>query len=127
MLGAREKKLCDLVDDHFIGGTVYQAHLYTHCYHRWHAPVSGTVVKCYKIGDQYFMMNPKLQLGGKHEGIQNYVKSMPLLSMVSVRQIIIIRIDDGSGRLVAVVEIGMNEISSCHPTVEEGQNVRKGD
>ena len=49
------------------------------------------------------MINPKLKLGGKHEGIQNYVKSMPLLSMVSVRQIIIIRIDDGSGRLVALI------------------------
>jgi len=52
---------------------------------------------------------------------------MPLLSMVSIRQIIIIRIDDGSGRLVAVIEIGMNEVSSCHPTVEEGQHVNKGD
>jgi len=49
------------------------------------------------------MMNPKLKFGGKHEGIQNYIKSMPLLSMVSVRQIIIIRIDDNSDRLVAVI------------------------
>ena len=47
--------------------------------------------------------------------------------MVSVRQVIIIRIDDESGRLVSLIEIGMSEVSSCHPTVEEGQYVNKGD
>jgi phosphatidylserine decarboxylase len=29
----------------FIGGTVYQAFLSALCYHRWHSPVSGTIVK----------------------------------------------------------------------------------
>ena len=27
----------------FVGGTVYQACLDAHNYHRWHSPVSGTV------------------------------------------------------------------------------------
>ena len=103
MFGAEERNLKELIDDHFVGGTVYQAYLYPWCYHRWHAPVSGTVIKSYKIGDQYFMINPQIKLGDKHLGLENYVKSMPLLSMVSVRQIIIIEIDDGSGRLVGVI------------------------
>jgi phosphatidylserine decarboxylase len=29
----------------FIGGTIYQAFLSSVSYHRWHAPVSGRVVK----------------------------------------------------------------------------------
>ena len=47
--------------------------------------------------------------------------------MVAVRQIFIIRIDDGTGRHVAVIEIGMTEVSSCVPTVFEGQFINKGD
>lgn len=50
-----------------------------------------------------------------------------MLSMVSVRHIFIIMIDDGSGRCVAVIEIGMTEVSSCKPTVSEGEQVKKGD
>lgn len=64
------------------------------------------------------MLNPSFGLGGIHGGIENYVKSLPMLSMVSVREIIIIKINDGSGRLVALVEIGMTEVSSCCPTVK---------
>lgn len=127
MLGAEEKGLKDMVNEHFVGGTVYQAILCPWYYHRWHAPVSGTIIKSYRLGGQYFMLNPSFGLGGKHEGIDNYVRSLPMLSMVSVRQVIVIRLDDGSGRLVALVEIGMTEVSSCVPTVVEGQEVRKGD
>ena len=47
--------------------------------------------------------------------------------MVSVRHIFIIEMDDGSGRCVAVIEIGMTEVSSCKPTVSEGDYVKKGD
>lgn len=50
-----------------------------------------------------------------------------MLTMVSTRQIIIIRLDDGSNRLVAVVEVGMSEVSGCHPTVTEGQKIKKGE
>ena len=50
-----------------------------------------------------------------------------MLSAVAVRQVFIIEIDDGSGRLVAVIEIGMVEVSGCNPTVAEGDYVNKGD
>ena len=48
-----------------------------------------------------------------------------MLSIVSVRQIYIIRTDENN--LVAVIEIGMAEVSSCVSTVIEGQRVEKGD
>lgn len=50
-----------------------------------------------------------------------------MLSAVSVRQIFIIEHADRSGRLVAVIEIGMAEVSGCQPTVSEGEFVNKGD
>ena len=50
-----------------------------------------------------------------------------MLSMDSTRQVFIIRIEDGSDRMVAVIEIGMAEVSSCNATVVEGQHVNKGD
>ena len=103
MFGAREEaRVKEMVDRHFVGGTVYQAFLDPWCYHRWHAPVSGTVIKSYKLGGTYFKVNPNFITDGLNHGVQNYVKSQPLLSMVSVRQIFIIKIDDGSGRCVAV-------------------------
>lgn len=114
-----------LVDSHFVGGTVYQAFLDPWCYHRWHAPVSGTVVKSFKLGGTYYLDNPSYELGLANHEIENYIDSQPLLSVVSVRQVFIIRMDNG--KHVAVIEIGMAEVSSCQPTVIEGQRVKQGD
>lgn len=117
----------DLVEKHFVGGTVYQAFLDPFCYHRWHSPVTGTIVKSFKLGGTYYLDNPGYELGGQNEEVENYIDSQPLLSVVSVRQVFIIKMDDKLNRHVAVIEIGMAEVSSCQPTVIEGQRVKKGD
>ena len=116
-----------LIDDHFAGGTVYQAFLDPWCYHRWHSPVSGTIVKSFKLGGTYYLDNPSLNLGNANHNVENYIDSQPLLSTVSVRQVFIIKLDDGSNRHIAVIEIGMAEVSGCQPTVIEGQKIAKGD
>ena len=36
--------------DQFVGGTVYQAFLSATNYHRWHAPVAGTIVRAFVAG-----------------------------------------------------------------------------
>jgi len=48
-----------------------------------------------------------------------------MLSVVSVRQVFIIKMNDG--KHVAVIEIGMTEVSSCQSTVIEGQRISQGD
>jgi phosphatidylserine decarboxylase len=58
MLGSRQQRIEDLVEQHFVGGTVYQAFLDPWCYHRWHAPISGTIVKSYKLDGTYYLSNP---------------------------------------------------------------------
>jgi phosphatidylserine decarboxylase len=52
-----------------------------------------------------------------------------MLSVVAVRQVYIIRVNDSSSkhRYVVVIEIGMGEVSSCQSTVVEGQEVKRGD
>ena len=124
MFGARElPELRKLVKDHFVGGTIYQAFLDPWCYHRWHSPVSGTIRKSYKLEGTYYLSNPGLPI----EDSSIYIDSQPMLSIVSVRQVYIIQLDDGSGRCVAVIEIGMAEVSSINSTVIEGQKIEKGD
>jgi phosphatidylserine decarboxylase len=44
----------DPLYEQFVGGTVYQAFLSALSYHRWHAPVSGKVVKAYIKDGTYF-------------------------------------------------------------------------
>ena len=44
----------DPLHEHFVGGTIYQAFLSALSYHRWHAPVSGTVKKAYVKDGTYF-------------------------------------------------------------------------
>ena len=96
-----------LVDEHFVGGTVYQAYLDPWCYHRWHAPISGTIIKSYQLGGTYYLDNPCFDHHPEDPLQHNYINSQPMLSVVSVRQVFIMEIDDDSGRLVAIIEIGM--------------------
>lgn len=117
MLGAEKMGIKALVDKHFEGGTVYQAFLDPFCCHRWHSPVSGTIIKSFKLGGTYFIDSPGYEIAGEAKPSTNFIDSQPMLSAVSVRQVFIIELDDGSGRHIALVEIGMCEISSCQPTV----------
>lgn len=55
MLGSSRMGIADLVNQHFVGGTVYQAFLDPWCYHRWHAPISGTVIKSYRLDGTYYL------------------------------------------------------------------------
>lgn len=122
MFGAYKAGVKELVQNHFVGGTVYQAFLDPWCYHRWHSPVTGTVVKAYKLDGSYYLDKP----GAFRDAEESYIESQPMLSIVSVRQIYIIKIKD-TDLHVAVIEIGMAEVSSCISTVIEGQEVNAGD
>jgi phosphatidylserine decarboxylase len=67
--------------------------------------------------------NPNLNRSFK----ENYVSSQPMLSMVSGRQIYIIKADNPLIGRVCCVEIGMAEVSGIKNLVREGQRINKGD
>jgi phosphatidylserine decarboxylase len=120
----------DPLHPQFIGGTVYQAFLSALSYHRWHAPVSGRIVKAYNVPGTYFSEPLFEGLGDpeSHE-IDSTSEStgQGYLTAMATRAIIFIESANPAIGLVAFMGIGMTEVSSCQITVIEGQEVQKGD
>ncbi|QEH32723.1 phosphatidylserine decarboxylase [Aquisphaera giovannonii] len=110
--------------DEFVGGTVYQAFLDAHNYHRWHSPVSGTVRKAFVVEGTYYS-----EAESEGEDPDGPVLSQGYLAHVATRAILLIEADAPSLGLVCLMPIGMVEVSSCvfHPSVKPGARLRKGD
>ena len=112
----------DPVADQFVGGTIYQAFLSALSYHRWHSPVSGTIVKAEVIDGTYYSETPAevYDPAGPNES-QGYITE------VATRAIIQIEADDPHIGLMCFMAVGMAEVSTCDVTVYVGQHVNKGD
>lgn len=120
----------DPLAEKFAGGTVYQAFLSALSYHRWHAPVSGKIVKAFVRDGTYYSEplfeglgepgNGKIDMGGETTG-QGYITA------VATRAVMFIEADNPAIGLMAFLGVGMAEVSTCEITVKEGQHVKKGD
>ena len=110
----------DPLSAHFANGTVYQAYLSALSYHRWHAPVSGTIRKIRYIDSSYFSQLPM-------SDILAMEKSQSYLATVATRAAIFIEAADPRAGLVCFLGVGMGEVSSCQASVEEGEYVEAGD
>jgi phosphatidylserine decarboxylase len=110
--------------DQFVGGTVYQAYLSAMDYHRWHSPVAGTIVRAFLRQGTYFSE----AVSEDWDAVAPPV-SQSYLAHVAVRAIILIEADNPVIGLVAVVAIGMDEVSSCMigENVTPGYHVAKGE
>jgi len=120
----------DPLAENFAGGTIYQAFLSALSYHRWHAPVSGKIVKAF-VQDGTFFSEPlfeglgdpntkEIDQGGISSG-QGYITAL------ATRAIIFIEADNPAIGLMAFIGVGMDEVSTCEITVKEGEHVKKGD
>lgn len=108
--------------ERFTGGSVYQAYLGAHNYHRWHAPVSGRIHKAYLVDGTYYS---DIEAVGDDPGGLNH--SQGYTTAVAARAVIVIEADDSALGLVACIFVGMAEVSSCVIDVVTGQHVDKGD
>lgn len=119
----------DPLTSQFVGGTVYQAFLSALSYHRWHSPVDGLIEKAYIIDGTYFLENAAENFYCKGSDLHPLkpMASQPFFTSAATRAVIFIRADDPLIGLVAVVPVGMTEVSSCQITAVEGQVVKKGD
>ena len=103
MFGADNQDLAKSFD----GGDVYQAFLSAHNYHCWNAPVSGTVVAHYNLPGTYYS---DAESEGYDPAGPNL--SQGYLSSVAARAVIAIDTGDPVLGVIAVIYIGMAEISS---------------
>ena len=106
----------------FVGGTVYQAFLSAYDYHRWHAPVSGTIVHAEAIDGTYYAeaLSEHFDPGGPNLS-QGYI------TQVAARAIVLIDADDADIGLVAFVAVGMAEVSSNILEKADGKPLVAGD
>ncbi|WQF75432.1 Putative L-tryptophan decarboxylase PsiD [Colletotrichum destructivum] len=125
--------LVDMLNDNplapaFVGGTVYQAFLNALSYHRWHAPVSGTVVGVELVPGTYYSESWHEGLAGNPGNPDSRApnRSQAYISAVATRGIIYIRARCPEIGLMAIVFVGMAEVSSCEFTVGVGDEVVKG-
>lgn len=107
--------------EQFVGGTIYQAFLSALSYHRWHAPVSGTVVKTKIIEGTYYSeaLSEGLDPAGPNDS-QGYITE------VATRGLIFIEADNPDIGLMCFMAVGMAEVSTCDIRVFEGQHIEKG-
>jgi len=110
--------------DLFVDGTVWQAFLSALEYHRWHSPVAGTVVRAWvEPGTYYSEADSQGTDAAEPQLSQGY------LAHVATRAIVLIDADDPAIGTVAVVFVGMSDVSSCviGDGVEAGARIGKGD
>jgi phosphatidylserine decarboxylase len=112
----------DPLTPQFEGGTVYQAFLSALSYHRWHSPVSGRIVKTRLINGSYYAAAEAV---GFDPASPN--ESQGYITQTAARALIFIDADNPEIGLMAVLFVGMAEVSSNEITVYEGEHVKKGD
>ncbi|XP_065919748.1 uncharacterized protein [Dysidea avara] len=113
----------DPLVDSFVGGTVYQGLLRVFYYHRWHSPVDGKIVKAF-VADGTYYSCPLSNGGNEYSVVSDNFQGY--LAEVATRAIIFIEADNPYIGLMCFIAVGMQEVSSCEITVEEGQKVKKG-
>ncbi|AJP59688.2 phosphatidylserine decarboxylase [Pandoraea vervacti] len=118
MFGASHKALAAP----FAGGLVYQAYLSAYDYHRWHAPIDGTIVAAYRLPGTYFSETESE--GDDQAGLND---SQGYLTATATRAVVVIRADDPAIGTLGCLFVGMGDVSSCVLQVQRERRVRKGD
>ncbi|KAJ7612318.1 phosphatidylserine decarboxylase family protein [Mycena polygramma] len=114
----------------FAGATIYQAFLSALSYHRWHAPVSGKIVRAFLVDGTYFSEPLFEGIGDPtvHEiDAKGISVAQGYLTALASRAVIFIQADNPDIGLMAFIGVGMDEVSTCEISVKEGDKVKKGD
>ncbi len=102
----------------FVDGLAVQIVLMPFNYHRWHSPVTGKI-KQVRTVPGYFFAPPAPD--------QDYAASFSFLSHINSRTIVFIEPENPEIGQVALVFVGLTEVSSCKATVRAGDAVERGD
>lgn len=108
--------------DRFVGGDVFQSFLSGANYHRWHAPIAGTVRHTEIVNALTFT---EAESAGPDPNAGTL--SLGYETSTNVRGLVFIESDDPRIGMVCVIPVGITEISSVTIEVKPGQRVAKGD
>lgn len=92
----------------FEGGQLYQGFLSATHYHRWNAPLDGTLVRSWVQPGTYFAQRPRQ---GEGPGTWEGTESQPYLGHVAARAIFVFHHETVG--YVALICVGMVEVSTC--------------
>jgi phosphatidylserine decarboxylase len=111
--------------DRFKDGIFTHSFLNTTDYHRWHAPVPGTVLEARVISGQAFLDVEAIPgtVGGKPGEVLNCLDNTGY-QFVQTRGLVVL---DSPIGLVACIPMGMAQVSSVVLTAEVGRELRKGE
>lgn len=104
----------------FVGGDVVQIFLSGSNYHRWHAPIQGTVRDAYVVNGLQFSDAESAGPDANGDLSEGYYAS------VNTRGLVFIESDEPIIGMVCVIPIGITEISSVAISVSHGQRLEKG-
>lgn len=116
---------CSDYAEHFRGGIFTHSFLNTFDYHRWHAPVAGTVIESKVIqGQAYLDVKTKPAIvDGKEVTVLNALDGTGY-QFVQTRGLVVL---DSPIGLVACLPMGMAQVSSVVFTADLGVTLAKGD
>lgn len=88
--------------ERFVGGSVYQGYLSAFNYHRWHAPVAGTIREAYNVDGTYYS-----DIEAEGTDARGLNDSQGYTTAVAARAVLVIEADERSLGLVGCVFVGM--------------------
>lgn len=112
----------DSLSQKFEGGSVLQSFLDGNSYHRFHAPIAGTIIKISVI--EGLMFSNAESVG---EDLTAGTYSQGYMTCVNTRGLVFIESDEPLLGTVCLMAVGISEISSISLPVEVGPRVRKGE
>lgn len=107
--------------DRFAKGVFTHSALRTFDYHRWHAPVAGTVIEARLIRGQAYPDVTTIEHGGEKRLAAVEGTGYQFIQMRGL-----VMLETASG-LVACLPVGMAQVSSVVITAEVGKTLRKGE
>jgi phosphatidylserine decarboxylase len=117
--------------DHFKGGVFTHSFLNTNDYHRLHTPVAGTVLEARRIHGQVFLDVSATPAGGPQDDLPGVKVGRTFdthdgtgYQFAQARGLLVL---DSPIGLVAVLPIGMSQVSSVVMTANVGTSLRKGE
>jgi len=111
--------------DQFNGGNFIHFFLGPYSYHRFHTPVAGTVIECYPLTGQVYL---KVALGGgQFQAADSAEDGYEFLQARGIITIDTTYSPYGNVGIVAVIPVGMCQVSGVNMTHEVGTGCNKGD